>query len=132
MSDDLLRDKIVVGILDELSEKLQLDDQLTFEKALSQVRSKELIAKQSALLREQPIAAQADYVKSRDRQASNANRQKSNASRRTSTDKSKTCSRCGKPSHPIKECLAKDAKYGKCRMVGHWQKFCRTRMTSLK
>ena len=133
MSDDLLRDKIVVGILDnELSEKLQLDDQLTLEKALSQVRSKELIAKQSALLREQPIAAQADYVKSRNRQASNANRQKSNASRRTSNDKSKTCSRCGKPSHPVKECPAKDAKCGKCRKVGHWQKFCRTRMTSLK
>ena len=50
--DDLIRDRIVVGIRDvRLSEKLQLDHQLTLEKAITSVRQSELIKEQQKTLR---------------------------------------------------------------------------------
>ncbi len=45
MQEELLRDRMVVGIRDtKLSESLQLDEKLTLKTALSKVRSKEMIA----------------------------------------------------------------------------------------
>ncbi|XP_067939953.1 uncharacterized protein [Watersipora subatra] len=38
------------------------------------------------------------------------------------------CSRCGRePSHPRRDCSARDAECRKCRKVGHYQKQCRSR-----
>lgn len=114
-SDEFLRDKIVVGIADiELSEKLQADDQLTL------ARAKELIAKQSTLLRASETVAQADAVRSGNRPRS---RNQSQAKRSDTRTKHKACSRCGKSSHPIKECPARDSTCGKCQRKGHWQNF---------
>jgi len=43
LRDEMLRDRIVVGIKDKsLSEKLQLDSELTLERAVTQVRNAEL------------------------------------------------------------------------------------------
>ena len=48
----MIRDRIVVGISDaKLSEKLQLDRELTLEKAITQVRQQELIRQQQSTLR---------------------------------------------------------------------------------
>ena len=48
----MIRDWIVVGLLDaKLSEKLQLDQELTLSKAVTQVRQAEAIKQQQALLR---------------------------------------------------------------------------------
>lgn len=47
MRDEMLRDRIVVGILDtKVAEKLQLDAELTLEKAITQVRQSEAIKSQ--------------------------------------------------------------------------------------
>ena len=50
ITDDVLRDKLGIGVLGEgMNEKLQLDvDQLTIEKALSQVRASGLTSKDDA------------------------------------------------------------------------------------
>ena len=129
MTDELLRDKIVIGILDkELSKKLQLDDQLTLEKALTQVRSKELVQKQSDLLRTDPVA-RADAVKS----ANPRRRQNTHTrNKREQRDHQKSCTRCGREAHKIKNCPAKDATCKKCHRKGHWHQHCMTKMTSLK
>ena len=44
LRDEMMRDRIVVGIKDKsLSEKLQLDSELTLERAVNQVRNAELV-----------------------------------------------------------------------------------------
>ena len=52
LQDELIRDRIVVGIRDShLSEKLQMDPNLTLEKAMAQSRQAESVKKQQALIR---------------------------------------------------------------------------------
>ena len=52
LHDEMIRDCIVVGLRDaKLSEKLQLDPELTLEKAVTQVRQSESIKKQQPLVR---------------------------------------------------------------------------------
>ena len=51
LTDDMLRDRIVVGIRDQtLSQRLQTDPSLTFEKAKRAVRQKEAVHEQSNIL----------------------------------------------------------------------------------
>ena len=51
LKEDLIRDRIAVGLRDKkLSEKLQLDAQLTLEKAISLVRQSETVKKQQPIL----------------------------------------------------------------------------------
>lgn len=55
--DELIRDRIVVGIRDnKLSEHLQLDEQLTLEKAIEKVTQSEMIKEQNKEIREQLLA----------------------------------------------------------------------------
>ena len=67
--DDILRDRIVIGIRDVgLSQKLQLNDKLTLEVALTQIRANEMVSKQSHTL-QQLNTGRADAVKSTPNQA---------------------------------------------------------------
>ena len=55
LTEQLIRDRIIVGILDnKLSETLQLDDQLTLEKAVNKVMQAEMIKKQQSTVRSVP------------------------------------------------------------------------------
>ena len=52
LTDEMIRDRIVVGLLDaKLSEKLQLDPELTLPKAVNQARQSEAVKKQQTLMR---------------------------------------------------------------------------------
>jgi len=52
LRDQLIRDRLVVGLRDyKLSEKLQLDAELTLEKAITQARQHETVKKQQPMLR---------------------------------------------------------------------------------
>ena len=52
LKDEMIRDKIVVGLVDEqLSEKLQLDHNLTLKGAVDPARQKEAVRKQQAVVR---------------------------------------------------------------------------------
>jgi len=51
LKDDLIRDRIVVGLKDKkLSEQLHLDSQLTLEKAVAKARQSETVKKQQTIL----------------------------------------------------------------------------------
>ena len=51
LRDELIRDRIVVGIRDKaLSERLQLEADLTLEKAVNPIRQKEVVRKQQSLM----------------------------------------------------------------------------------
>ena len=66
LQDELIRDRIVVGIRDShLSEKLQMDPNLTLEKAIAQSRQAESVKKQQTLIQcsqSQPHPASIDAV----------------------------------------------------------------------
>ena len=50
----MVRDRIVVGLKDKtLSEKLQLEAELTLEKAINQARQKELVRQQQDIIRQE-------------------------------------------------------------------------------
>ena len=52
LKDEMIRDRIVVGLQDsKLSEKLQLDSELSLAKAINHARQSEAVKKQQALLR---------------------------------------------------------------------------------
>ena len=52
LKDELIRDRLVVGLRDAaLSEKLQMNPDLTLEKAVVMARQKEAVRKQQPLLR---------------------------------------------------------------------------------
>ena len=55
LHDEMIRDPLVVGLQSaKMSEKLQLDSELTLEKAVTQVRQAEAIKQQQTLLRGEP------------------------------------------------------------------------------
>ena len=66
LHDVMICDHIVVGIRDKaLSEKLQLEAELTLERAINQVRQKEAVRKQQTVLRaegDSPRQADVDYT----------------------------------------------------------------------
>ena len=119
LHDEMIRDKIVVGIRNSsLSEKLQLDPDLTLSKAVTLVRQTEAIKQQQTLLRGQghgegvdtPVGA----VLAR-RSGQRQTRRKQSFRPRQTPEKpgaaaskqlpKTTCSRCGKsPSHAELEC----------------------------
>ena len=52
LTDEMIRDRVVVGLLDaKLSEKLKLDSELTLPKAVNQPRQSEAVKKQQTLTR---------------------------------------------------------------------------------
>ncbi len=78
LKQDLIRDRILVGIRDaKLSESLQLDADLTLEKAITKVRQSAAVKKQQPILRgaEQPIG-HVEYIHRKDRKMQTAFKKK--------------------------------------------------------
>jgi len=58
MKTELIRDKLVVGIRDQyLSQQLQMDPELTLEKAKTRIHQKEAVGKQKGFLNDKPEVA---------------------------------------------------------------------------
>ena len=134
LHDEMIRDRIVVGLADQkLSEKLQLDADLTLEKAINSVRQSESVRSQQSVVRGQEDASQPAKV---DR----VHKSKPQKSLRTSLNpqlktykqsvgqndvSNDVCKRCGKsPAHKRTQCPAKDAHCRKCKKKGHFQAVC--------
>lgn len=134
MRDQLIRDLIVVGIRDDkLSEKMQLDPDLTLEKAISLARQSEAVKKQQPLIRGQiEPEANLDAVKSRYKNKQQSTFQRKTAPRQQQAQKqhSGKCNRCGRsPTHNRNNCPARDATCHKCSKKGHYASVCKSRST---
>ena len=92
LHDQLIRDRIVVGIRDsKLSEKLQLDSELTLEKAITKVRQSETVHAQQTVLRGD------ESKESKSGPIGGVHAQKKHpASTKKAPPKKSNCSRCGK------------------------------------
>ena len=107
LHNEMIRDRIIVGIRNaRLSEKLQLDSELTLEKAVTQVRQAEAIKLQQPLLRggssTKPDTSVGAVLKGRSGHRAKQQRcsQNSRATTHTQPGGSTACSRCGKyPAH---------------------------------
>ena len=124
MMDEMIRDRLVVGIQDAtLSQLLQLDAELTLEKAKERVRQREAVAvEQKALKGPAGGAISLDGIHSRHRQQSRAV-----ASGRPT---GKPCTRCGKGQHPRDRCPAKEVTCYRCQKKGHYGSQCFSKQDS--
>ena len=134
INDELIRDRLVVGLRDtRLAERLQLDPELTLEKAVNQAMQSEAVKKQQVLLRDDQSSYRAketvDAV-----HKSNFYRKKEQQKRKdqghTATPNA-TCQRCLKsPSHARNSCPAKGAVCRKCTKKGHFAKVCKSKVVA--
>lgn len=118
LHDEMIRDRLVVGLRNaRLSEKLQLDADLTLEMAMVEVRQSEVVKQQQTVIRSKEDFLPIGSVKS----AGNPHRKSC-----VSPAKFK-CSWCGKsPSHDRAKCPARDAACRKCQKKGHFAVVCRS------
>ncbi len=122
LKEDLIRDRIVVGIRDaKLSERLQLDADLTLEKAITKVRQSAAVKTQQPILRgaEQPIG-HVEYIHRKDRKMQTAFKMKTE-------NYASGCGRCRDlKKHLCKDCPARDVDCRKCHRRGHFAKKCKS------
>ena len=134
LQDEMIRDRLVVGIQDAaLSEKLQLDADLTLEKAKKSIRQREAIREQQTIL-DETNGANVDAMHNsrgrgqRDRRPGDA-KHRSNRPKRSEKQQPpspKRCTCCGKEPHTRSKCPAKDAVCHKCQKKGHYSSMCRS------
>ncbi|UYV80773.1 K02A2.6-like [Cordylochernes scorpioides] len=134
LKEEMIRDRIVVGVKNlQLSEKLQLEPNLTLERAIQAACQTECVKQQQTILRSTTTqAANVDQVYEKKLPPSRFN---STFGKRDASKKSKfqkwskpeksRCIRCGASKfHPYKDCPAKEVKCHKCKKVGHFAKVC--------
>ena len=115
-----------------LSSKLQLDSDLTQEKAMMTIRQSEAMHESQRVLRESgsnrddPITI---HAKSR-RGGQHILLRKDHSrksSQRSGVQGKKHCFRCGRDAHPRDKCPAKDASCYKCGKTGHFSTVCHSK-----
>ena len=131
LQDEMIRDRIVVGLHDAtLSEKLQLELELTLESAIAKVRQAELIRKQQPVVRGDKPNIES-VISRKQIHSTRGTRDPSRLPTRNAPDKRRdleSCTRCGKvPGHNPQHCPAKQATCHKCQKKGHFQKMCKTK-----
>ena len=132
LKDQLIRDRIVVGLRNkQLSEKLQLDPDLTLEKAMAKAKQSEEVKKQQSVIHpKSPTSGHNIDNISKNRPRGPQRRDEKQQFPRGSklskfADKPK-CMRCLGDPHSRKLCPASDSTCNKCSKKGHWAKACRS------
>ena len=142
LTEQLIRDRIIVGILDnKLSETLQLDDQLTLEKAVNKVMQAEMIKKQQSTVRSVPTNSnEVSFVNNSGKKFNNYKNFKKNSwkpenknvasfsgTKNTQKTSEKQCFYCGELNwnrEHIKSCPARSKRCEFCHQLGHFKRMC--------
>ena len=123
MKEEFIRDRLVVGIRDHtLSELLQMEAELTLDKAKRVSCQREAVKEQPEVLKK-PVKEETSL----DAVAKTGPRRKlpvipPPAVRQTITHQN--CRRCGKGSHPRQSCPARDVSCYCCNRKGHYSSQC--------
>lgn len=128
LRDELIRDRLVVGLRDtHLAERLQMDKDLTLEKAINQARQSEIIKRQQTDIRgENKVEIDAVTTKFK-KQKHPTYKPPAQAKFTKGKTNEKSCYRCGKiPAHGKGQCPAKDVTCHTCGKRGHYSKVCKT------
>jgi len=133
IKDELLRDRLVVGIRDQrLSLTLQTDSKLTLETAKKAIRQKEAVMEQQQSLKGDGSKSHPLVIDEINKRTSQSNHKKGERQpqKRNPTPKRKEetpCTRCGKGSHNKQQCPAREAECFKCHKKGHFRSQCRSK-----
>ena len=124
LRNEMIRDRVVVGIRDvNLSEKLQLENDLTLENAIKKVCQSEVVKEQQTELRGARVGKSAAPIDA-------LTRERTKRIPHTETkgfNKAEKCGKCGRtPAHSREHCPARDAICRKCKKRGHFQIVCRS------
>ena len=124
MKDQMIRDRLVVGVSDRsLSQKLQLEENLTLDKAKHLVRQHETVKGQGSSPKPEVTTEETtlDSMHMRQKKKHTATGQRQPTPQKRSTA---PCKRCGQGPHPFPECPAKNATCLKCLRTGHYTAYC--------
>ena len=127
---EMIHDRLVVGIRDEsLSERLQMESDLSLEKAKKLIRQSEAVQQQQGILK-----TSNETLESVTKCKANSKAQKRvvllpqqgirRPIPRQPVPSGKVCRRCGKSSHPRQSCPARDATCFYCNRKGHFGAQC--------
>jgi len=124
--DDMLLLVLIIGMRETaISDKLQLDHQLTLDRATTTLRQNEELQRQKEELRETSISA---VDKKPDRKRTTRPDSKPREKPRTESGRGKKCNKCGFDWHgTLAECPARKAKCDKCSEIGHFIRCCPSR-----
>ncbi|KAK0150891.1 Gag-Pol polyprotein [Merluccius polli] len=131
LHDELIRDRIVVGLRDtSLAERMQLDKDLTLEKAVNMARQSEVIERQQTDLRGGGRMDIDAITKGRRQKPftpkSPHQLMHPSAKPQPSSDR-QSCYRCGKsPGHANAQCPAREVTCHACGKRGHYSKVCKS------
>ena len=122
MKDQLIHDRLVVGIRDGvLSERLQLESDLTLDNAMKLICQREAVRVQEILQKSQTkVDTSLDAV----RQSTTARRKLPAIPHTFSKPPAGNCRRCGSGIHPRHLCPAKEAICFRCNRRGHYNSQC--------
>eukprot|EP00731_Ephydatia_muelleri_P009839 Em0005g425a len=138
LQEELIRDRIVIGIRDKaLSRRLQLDADLTLEKAMRLVRQNEAVGEQQKVLqgnleyKKESLVRQNETVGGQQKEsAESVDLDKVGVSSEHRGGEKRKCSRCGREHGANGRCPAQNAVCFGCKRKGHFRSMCRSNSIS--
>jgi len=123
LTSKMIRDRLVVGIQDStLSERLQMDPNLTLEKAKKMVCQNEAVHEHQVILK-QPETTDKFLVIKQIRRKTPKNTSHP-PSKSASQAQQMKCKRCRNKPHSLNKCPPKEATCHKCKRKGHYSSQC--------
>ncbi|UYV63522.1 hypothetical protein LAZ67_2004456 [Cordylochernes scorpioides] len=126
LHEQLIRDRIVVGVRDKaLSERMQLDSELTLEKAVKMVRQQEAVRQQQVDLQRPSTSQKVNQVKFNSKKQSPKQQQQPSRKKDKSAKTRSRCPKCGGFTHREGQaCRAEGQKCNLCSKTGHFANCC--------
>ena len=127
LKDELIRDRIIVGVLDDiLSDRLQAKADLTLTDAACMSRQAEARKQNRTIVHGVETQNEVDYVSkthSHNKQQA-TNKQPVHPGKRERAKNDRPCFWCGHQNHDRKSCPARDTIGSNCNKKGHFQSVC--------
>ncbi|UYV71234.1 K02A2.6-like, partial [Cordylochernes scorpioides] len=126
LHEQLIRDRIVVGVRDKaLSERMQLDSELTLEKAVKMVRQQEAVRQQQVDLQRPSTSQKVNQVKFNSKKQSPKQQQQPSRKKEKSSKTRSRCPKCGGFTHREGQaCRAEGQRCNLCSKTGHFANCC--------
>lgn len=135
MKDEMIRDRLVVGIRDtQLSQQLQLDAGLTLETAKKKIRQREAVGQQQKELKDGSTESMRVEEVRHERTFRPRKTSHYKSQWKSRNQEQKRCSRCGKGPHSKEKCPARDVTCYRCNKKGHYgaQCFSKEKVAAIK